>query len=107
MISTEDSSKSLIGSISTANGSALVRLGNTTVVCGVKAEIAEPELDRPEDGYLGMPLIQPILGHAEIILRSTVPNLDLPAICSPKFKPGPPGEEAQVLSDRLNDVLLS
>ncbi|KAF7432632.1 hypothetical protein PC9H_004574 [Pleurotus ostreatus] len=77
-----------VGSISTANGSALVRLGNTTVVCGVKAEIAEPELDQPEDGYL-------------------VPNLDLPAICSPKFKPGPPGEEAQVLSDRLNDVLLS
>lgn len=42
------------GSISTANGSALVRLGDTTIVCGVKAEIAEPELDRPEDGYLGM-----------------------------------------------------
>jgi len=35
-----------------------------------------------------------------------VPNVDLPAICSPKFKPGPPGEEAQVLSERLNEVLL-
>jgi exosome complex component RRP43 len=42
------------GSISTANGSALVRLGDTTVVCGVKAEIAEPELDCPEDGFFGM-----------------------------------------------------
>lgn len=41
------------GSISTANGSALVRLGDTTVVCGVKAEIAEPELDTPEEGFLG------------------------------------------------------
>lgn len=41
------------GSISTADGSALVRLGKTTVVCGVKAEIAEPELDSPEDGFLG------------------------------------------------------
>ncbi|PCH40749.1 hypothetical protein WOLCODRAFT_99214 [Wolfiporia cocos MD-104 SS10] len=77
-----------VGSISTADGSALVRLGDTTVVCGVKAEIAEPELDIPEDGYI-------------------VPNLDLPAICSPKFKPGPPTEEAQVLSDRLNEVLIS
>ncbi|KAJ3553658.1 hypothetical protein NM688_g3493 [Phlebia brevispora] len=77
-----------VGSISTADGSALVRLGNTTVVCGVKAEIAEPELDKPEEGFL-------------------VPNLDLPAICSPKFKPGPPSEEAQVLSDRLNEILLS
>ncbi|KAH9927345.1 ribosomal protein S5 domain 2-type protein [Fomitopsis serialis] len=77
-----------VGSISTADGSALVRLGKTTVVCGVKAEIAEPELDSPEDGFL-------------------VPNLDLPAICHPRFKPGPPTEEAQVLSDRLNEVLVT
>ncbi|KAK7033116.1 Semialdhyde-dh domain-containing protein [Favolaschia claudopus] len=77
-----------VGSISTADGSALVRLGETTIVCGVKAEIAEPELDAPDAGFL-------------------VPNIDLPALCSPKFKPGPPGDEAQVLSDRLNEVLVS
>src|SRR6266576_5243029 len=41
------------GSISTADGSALVRMGHTTVVCGVKAEIAEPELERPNEGFLG------------------------------------------------------
>ena len=35
------------------DGSALVRLGSTTVVCGVKAEIAEPELDKPKEGFLG------------------------------------------------------
>ncbi|KAH9833828.1 ribosomal protein S5 domain 2-type protein [Rhodofomes roseus] len=77
-----------VGSISSADGSALVRMGDTTVVCGVKAEIAEPELDSPEEGFL-------------------VPNLDLPAICHPRFKPGPPTEEAQVLSDRLNEVLIT
>ncbi|KAJ7227164.1 ribosomal protein S5 domain 2-type protein [Mycena pura] len=77
-----------VGSISTADGSALVRLGETTIVCGVKAEISEPELDTPEEGFL-------------------VPNIDLPALCSPRFKPGPPGDEAQVLSDRLNEVLSS
>ncbi|KAH8096594.1 ribosomal protein S5 domain 2-type protein [Cristinia sonorae] len=77
-----------VGSISTADGSALVRMGDTTVVCGVKAEIAEPELDRPEHGFL-------------------VPNIDLPAMCSPKFKPGPPSEEAQILSERLNEVLVA
>lgn len=76
----------LPGSISTADGSALVRLGDTTIVCGVKAEIAEPDLNSPSAGFL-------------------VPNLDLPAICSPKFKPGPPSEEAQVLSEKLNDIL--
>ncbi|KDQ64066.1 hypothetical protein JAAARDRAFT_166025 [Jaapia argillacea MUCL 33604] len=77
-----------VGSISTADGSALVRMGDTTIVCGVKAEIAEPELDIPGEGFL-------------------VPNLDLPALCSPKFKPGPPAEEAQVLSDRLNEALIA
>ncbi|KAF5366815.1 hypothetical protein D9758_006556 [Tetrapyrgos nigripes] len=76
-----------VGSISTANGSALVRLGQTTIVCGIKAEIAEPDLDCEEEGFL-------------------VPNIDLPALCSPKFKPGPPSEEAQVLSERLNQALF-
>ena len=28
-------------------------------------------------------------------------------MCSPRFKPGPPSEDAQVLSDRLNEVLLA
>jgi hypothetical protein len=41
------------GSISTADGSALVRMGDTTIVCGVKAEIAEPDLDLPDQGFLG------------------------------------------------------
>nr|CAI46226.1 hypothetical protein [Homo sapiens] len=47
-----------IGSISTADGSALVKLGNTTVICGVKA-----------------------------------------------FRSGPPGEEAQVASQFIADVI--
>ena len=47
------STPKITGSISTADGSALVRLGNTTVVCGVKAEIAEPELDAGLQGFLG------------------------------------------------------
>jgi exosome complex component RRP43 len=28
-------------------------------------------------------------------------------MCSPKFKPGPPTEEAQVLSERLNQALVA
>ncbi|KAI9568667.1 ribosomal protein S5 domain 2-type protein [Boletus coccyginus] len=75
-----------VGSVSTADGSALVRMGKTIIVCGVKAEIAEPGLDAPDLGFI------------------VVPNIDLPAMCSPKFKPGPPSEEAQVLSERLCDA---
>jgi hypothetical protein len=77
-----------VGSISTADGSALVRLGHTTIVCGVKAEIAEPDLEQPTEGFL-------------------VPNIDLPAMCAPRFKPGPPSEEAQVLSDRLASTITA
>ena len=40
-------------------------------------------------------------------ILEVVPNIDLPALCSPKFKPGPPSEEAQVLSERLNEVLVA
>ena len=47
----------LAGSISTADGSALVKMGGTTIVCGVKAEIAEPELDTPNEGFLSMVLV--------------------------------------------------
>ncbi|CED82792.1 Exosomal 3'-5' exoribonuclease complex, subunit Rrp43 [Phaffia rhodozyma] len=75
-----------LGSVSTAMGSSLIRLGETTIVCGVKAETFEPDLYTPTDGCL-------------------VPNLDLPALSSPKFKPGPPGSEAQLLTDRLDRVL--
>lgn len=93
------------GSISTADGSALVRIGDTTVVCGVKAEIALPLLDAPTAGYLGTWL----LNFVDILPVDLpkVPNLDLPALCSPRFKPGPPSDDAQVLSSRLNDALIS
>ncbi|KAF9387532.1 Exosome complex component RRP43 [Podila verticillata] len=74
------------GVITTANGSAMVRIGGTTVVCGVKAEVAEPRLDAPDQGYL-------------------VPNVDLSPISSSAFRPGPPSEQAQVVSEALHRVL--
>ena len=69
----------------------------------MKAEIAEPELDREEEGFLGEWLV--VLSFLLRHKTPSVPNVDLPAMCSPKFKPGPPTEEAQVLSDRLNEIL--
>ncbi|KAL1924563.1 uncharacterized protein VTP21DRAFT_4217 [Calcarisporiella thermophila] len=73
------------GTITTADGSAVARLGGTTVVCGIKAEVAEPKINKPNEGYL-------------------VPNLELSPICSSKFKPGPPMEQAQVMSELLDTV---
>ncbi|GAA5846610.1 hypothetical protein JCM9279_006761 [Rhodotorula babjevae] len=76
------------GSVSTAPSSALVRLGKTSVVCGITLEIAAPDLTRPNEGFI-------------------VPNIDLSPLCSPRFHPGPPSDEAQVLSARLRDIILS
>uniref|UniRef100_A0A2I4ATB2 Exosome complex component RRP43 n=1 Tax=Austrofundulus limnaeus TaxID=52670 RepID=A0A2I4ATB2_AUSLI len=77
-----------IGSISTADGSALVKMGNTTIICGVKAELANPTVDAPGKGYI-------------------VPNVDLPPLCSSRFRPGPPGEQAQAASQFIADVIES
>ncbi|RUS76657.1 hypothetical protein EGW08_015587 [Elysia chlorotica] len=75
-----------IGCVSTAEGSALVKLGNTTIMCGIKAEVATPDADRPKEGFV-------------------VPNVELSPLCSPSFRPGPPGEQAQVLSQNMADLL--
>lgn len=63
-----------------------MKLGNTTVICGVKAEFAAPPVDAPDRGYV-------------------VPNVDLPPLCSSRFRTGPPGEEAQVTSQFIADVV--
>jgi len=36
-----------------------------------------------------------------------VPNVDLPAICHLQFRPGPPSDQAQVLSEQLFETLMS
>uniref|UniRef100_A0A1B6CB03 Ribosomal RNA-processing protein 43 n=1 Tax=Clastoptera arizonana TaxID=38151 RepID=A0A1B6CB03_9HEMI len=66
-----------VGTITTAEGSAVIKIGNTTVVCGIKAELATPKAEEPDRGYV-------------------VTNVDLPPLCSSKFRPGPPSEEAQI-----------
>jgi hypothetical protein len=96
-----------VGSISTADGSALVRLGHTTIVCGVKAEIAEPDLEQPTEGFLGSHFRVTKSTDSSNVNPPLVPNIDLPAMCAPRFKPGPPSEEAQVLSDRLASTITA
>ncbi|XP_014676214.1 PREDICTED: exosome complex component RRP43-like [Priapulus caudatus] len=77
-----------VGTIGTADGSALVRLGGggTTVVCGVKAELASPRPDTPARGYV-------------------VPNVELPALCAATLRPGPPTALAQTLSQAMADLI--
>lgn len=58
------------GVITTANGSAMVRIGGTTVVCGVRAEVAEPKLDTLDQGYIGMRIWIPLAFSLSILDRS-------------------------------------
>lgn len=75
-----------IGYINSAEGSALVKTGNTAVICGIKAELAEPKTEEPKMGYI-------------------VPNLELSTLCSPQFRSGPPGEQAQICSQMLLNAI--
>ncbi|KAF7665896.1 hypothetical protein LDENG_00128280 [Lucifuga dentata] len=77
-----------IGSISTADGSALVKVGNTTIICGIKAELTNPTVEAPGKGYI-------------------VPNVDLPPLCSSRFRPGRPGEQAQAASQFIANIFES
>ncbi|KAI9189462.1 hypothetical protein H9P43_000895 [Blastocladiella emersonii ATCC 22665] len=74
-----------VGVIPSAAGSALVTLGETKVICGIKAEVAAPALATPDQGYL-------------------VLNVDLPPMASSAFRPGPPAPQAQTLSQLIADL---
>jgi len=63
------------GLIERAEGSALVHIGKTTVLAGVKIELGEPFSDRPNDGVLTV-------------------NSEFVPLASPEFEAGPPGEES-------------
>ncbi|XP_070656283.1 exosome complex component RRP43 isoform X3 [Bos indicus] len=55
-------------------------------------EFGAPPTDAPDKGYV-----------AAVFL--SVPNVDLSPLCSSRFRSGPPGEEAQVASQFIADVI--
>ncbi len=69
-----------------AEGSALVRLGNTTVLVGVKMDVGEPFPDTPEEGVL-------------------ITSAELVPLASPSFEPGPPDENSIELARVVDRVI--
>ena len=65
--------------INKADGSAKVKLGNTMVYAGVKAELGAPFPDSPESGVL-------------------IVNIEMNPIASPHFESGPPSKDAIEMS---------
>ncbi|KAJ2950454.1 hypothetical protein O0L34_g8697 [Tuta absoluta] len=77
-----------VNSIRTADASAVAKCGNTTVVCGIKLELATPKAEEPNNGFL-------------------ITNVELPPLCSSKFRPGPPSDHAQVVSKLVSDIVVN
>ena len=64
-----------VGPVKSAQGSALVKIGKTQVIAGIKVEHAEPFADKPDSGML-------------------IVNAELLPLASPTFEPGRPSENA-------------
>jgi exosome complex component RRP42 len=74
------------GAAGKAHGSALVSIGNTKVLAGVKIEPGRPFPDTPEEGVLNV-------------------NAELVPLASPEFEPGPPDENAIELARVVDRAL--
>ena len=64
-----------LGVVEKAEGSAMVRLGNTISIAGVKVELGKPYPDTPDEGAF-------------------IVNAEFLPLASPTFEPGPPDESA-------------
>ncbi|KAF2479674.1 ribosomal protein S5 domain 2-type protein [Neohortaea acidophila] len=90
------------GSLTHSNGSAVVRAGDTAVVCGVRAELLRAsDIPHPPSEDI----------HPDDLVEELgllVPNVELSTGCSPSHLPGnPPGTLAQSLSYRVWSTLLN
>ncbi|BFZ58606.1 Exosome complex component RRP43 [Savitreella phatthalungensis] len=72
-------------------GSAVVRCGATVVACGIRAEIASATMldaiNKTPKGFL-------------------VPNIDISPLCLPNSRSGPPDADTQIITARLDEILL-
>ena len=47
--------------LSSTTFGSVVKIGDTSVVCGISAELAEPAVEKPGDGYIGTRLPKVVL----------------------------------------------
>lgn len=95
-------------SLTHCSGSAVVRLGDTAVVCGVRGEILlASDIPNPHPPTTSPSDDDTADDSAELpSLNLLVPNLELSTGCSPAHLPGnPPSTLAQSLSQRILSLL--
>lgn len=103
-----------LSSLSHAHGSALVRIGDTSVLCGVRGELL-PVAHIPQWRTPRTRAERETLSAADIRAEGAaemrdydllVPNIELATGCAPQFLPGvPPTTLAQTLSTRVFTLL--
>jgi len=76
-----------VGVAGTAHGSALVKVGRTTVMAAVKLEACQPDPDAPDRGFLDV-------------------VVEFPPMCSASTRPGRPNDDAHFVARRIEDALL-
>ncbi|CAN8244942.1 unnamed protein product [Cochlearia groenlandica] len=76
------------GLVSSADGSALAKIGSTTMLAAIRMEVMSSSTDLPDQGSIAV-------------------EFHMASICSPIVRPGLPSEAAPVISKRLSDTILS
>lgn len=76
------------GTIGSTDGSAMVSIGKTTVVCGIKLEVGKPTDTQPKEGRLEV-------------------DLTLSPLSSPKFTIGRKSEQCVKISEFLTNLIIS
>ncbi|KAJ8751993.1 hypothetical protein K2173_001019 [Erythroxylum novogranatense] len=77
-----------LGAVGSVDGSALAKIGSTTMLAAIKMEVMTPCTESPDEGSIAI-------------------EFHMPPICSPIVRPGRPAEAAPVLSKQLADTILS
>ncbi|KAF1898269.1 hypothetical protein Lal_00033035 [Lupinus albus] len=75
-----------LGAVASANGSALVKIGSTTMLTAIKMEVMTPSLESPDEGCIAI-------------------DFHMPPICSPIVRLGRPAEAAPIVSKQLSDTI--
>ena len=76
-----------VGVAGTAHGSALVKVGRTTVMAAVKLEACQPDPERPDVGFIDV-------------------VMEFPPMCSASTRPGRPNDESSFIARRIEDALV-
>jgi exosome complex component RRP43 len=72
--------------IESADGSAMIKMGNSALICGIKSDLIEPKSESPDEGLITI-------------------TVELPALCSVKYSSGVGNSDALVLQQLLQNVI--